>query len=74
MVVGFKSTKIRGQSEEAIKYVVKDKTLELLDTRVLSQTIGPNLLHAFVNSNDNSSYQCSKLCVFFGKENVCIIS
>jgi hypothetical protein len=53
MVTSFKATKIRGQSEEAIKYVVNDKMLELLDTRAISQTIGPNLLHDFVNSKDS---------------------
>jgi hypothetical protein len=74
VVTSFKATTIGGQSEKDIKYVVKDKTLELLDTRVLSQTIGPNFLHVFVNSKDNSSYQCSKLCSFFGREDVCITS
>jgi hypothetical protein len=65
VVASFKAIEIGGQSEKAIKYVIKDKTLELLDTRALSQTIGPNLLHVFVNSKDNSSCQCSKLCCFF---------
>ncbi len=36
MVVGFKAIEIGGKNEEAIKYVVKDKTLELFDTRTIS--------------------------------------
>jgi hypothetical protein len=65
VVEGFIATEIGGQSEEAIKYVVKDKTLELSNTRAIFQTISFNLLNAFVNSKDYSSYQCSKLCCFF---------
>ncbi|CAK9192027.1 unnamed protein product [Sphagnum troendelagicum] len=38
-----------------LQSTVKDKTLELSDTGALSQTIGPNLLRAFVNLKDNSS-------------------
>jgi hypothetical protein len=62
---GFQSNRDWRKNEEAIKYVVEDKTLELSDTKVIFQTIGPNLFHAFVNSKDNSSYQCSKFCCFF---------
>ncbi|KAH9575586.1 hypothetical protein CY35_01G117900 [Sphagnum magellanicum] len=38
-----------------LQSTVKDKTLQLSDTGALSQTIGPNLLRAFVNLKDNSS-------------------